>query len=122
MNAHHCCKVAASGSGHLTIIERPRDDHPASAFARRCLDIAGWIVPGAILALLPKCPACLAAYFAIGTGIGLSVSTAAYLRTLLVILCVASFVYLATGPARRLIRSLIKRRAMKLQKESFMSQ
>jgi len=122
VNAHHCCKVAASGSGRLTIVEQPMDERPATNFARRCLDIAGWIVPGAILTLLPKCPACLAAYVAIGTGIGLSVSTAAYLRTLLVILCAVSLVYLATGPARRLIRSLIGRRAMKLQKESFMSQ
>jgi hypothetical protein len=105
MNGHRCCEVAESGPGRRTIVERTRDDYRAApAFARRCLDIARWIVPSAILSLLPKCPACLAAYIALGTGVGLSVSTATYLRILVVILCVGILLYLATGLAVRLIR------------------
>ena len=92
MSVDHCC----TGSAH-------REPRPP-AFARRCRDIASWIVPGAVLALLPKCPACLAAYIMIGTGIGLSMSTAAYLRMLLVTMCVASLLYLASRLAWRFLR------------------
>jgi hypothetical protein len=91
VSAHHCCNGADSRRRQQSI-------------ARRFLDIAGWIVPGAVLALLPKCPACLAAYITIGTGIGLSMSTAAYLRTLLLVLCGASLLYLATRLALRFRR------------------
>ncbi len=74
-----------------------------SWFARRLRDIVRWTAPGATLVLLPKCPACLAVYLAVGTGFGVSVSTAAHLRTLMVMACVASLLYLAVKPASRFV-------------------
>lgn len=81
MGSHCCCEVGASDADRKQDIVPTTDDaaRPLTV-ALRCVDMARWMVPGAVLVLLPKCPACLAAYVAIGTGFGISISTATYVR------------------------------------------
>lgn len=61
---------------------------PASAkaktgFLRRVSHAVSPLLPAFLLALVPKCPFCLAAYIALGTGIGLSVAGAKLLHIFL---------------------------------------
>ena len=90
MGVLRCCDDESSESVHETTTVAPR-----RKFARRARETAGWIVPAAGLALVPKCPACLAAYIAVGTGVGVSVPTATYVRMFLLITFGASLSYLA---------------------------
>src|SRR5258708_34396586 len=102
MKANQCCNVASRDAGQGTTKDRIRVSNPQRpTLVRRLFENAGWMVPGAILALLPKCPVCVATYAAIGTGIGFSLSATTYLRTLLVIMCLASLLYLAARGMRR---------------------
>ena len=57
-------------------------------------DILAWMLPSAILVLVPKCPVCLAAHVTLWTGLGLSLSTATYLRWVLLFLGVTSLLFL----------------------------
>lgn len=75
------------------------------------IGLVEWLVPAATLALIPKCPMCLAAYVAIGTGIGISVSAATYMRLGLIAACVAALLYLTWRKAR-LVRSAFRARAL----------
>lgn len=100
MNAHGCCRrrvklESESESGGL---------HPSAA-VRRLRGAVQWAAPGVILVLMPKCPMCVAAYIALITGVGISLSTAAHLRMMVLILCVASLAFLAA-------RSVARRKAL----------
>ena len=72
------------------------------AWVRGARAVSAWALPSAVLVLVPKCPACLAAHVALWTGLGLSLSTATYLRRALLFLCAASLLFLI---AKRLHRA-----------------
>ena len=116
--ANRCCEIAGADSAHepakkrILVRERQRP-----TFVRGFLENAGWIVPGTILALLPKCPACVATYALIGTGVGFSLSGTTYLRTLLVILCAVSLLYLVARRMRPFIAMLFASHGRKAREE-----
>jgi hypothetical protein len=70
----------------------------------RSAKAAGWVVPSAVMVLMPKCPACVVAYVAIATGAGISVSAAAHLRLVMLVLCVVMLVWMAAKPLLRVVR------------------
>lgn len=109
MSFHRCCGTASRPVDREGSESEIADGaHRMHKYMRQIPRVAGWLVPGTVLLLLPKCPVCFAAYVAIGTGIGISVPAAGHLRTLLMILCVGSLLYLAT----RLAHDFILRRYM----------
>lgn len=60
------------------------------------------IVPGVLLVLMPKCPACLAGYVALLSGVSLSFPVAQALRIALIAVCAGSVVFfLGRGFAAR---------------------
>lgn len=82
-------------------VTRAGKNAPRPASRSRGGQTIGWIVPGATLILLPKCPLCLAAYVTLFSGIGITVAGASFLRTSLQMLSVAALLYLLIKHLRR---------------------
>jgi hypothetical protein len=101
MNSPCCCQND----------RRTRDDarYPKSSRARRLAEL---ILPGALLTLLPKCPMCLAAYVALGTGFTMSYASAHLLMRTLTALCLGT---LALCAARCLVNCSSKKRTINFQ-------
>ena len=91
MRARECCHVGARTGGN-----GPR---------LRSAKAAGWVLPSAVMVLMPKCPACVVAYVAIVTGVGISVSAAAHLRLLVLVLCVVMLIWIVSRHFLRRVRS-----------------
>lgn len=58
----------------------PAQAIPSQNIFKRGLRFIKPLLPAFLLAIIPKCPFCLAAYVALGTGIGLSVTSARWLH------------------------------------------
>ena len=95
MNPYRCCRIAANRSLDKPVAARiPPGGSRRVKASGRFLDLAGVGIAGTLLALLPKCPLCLAFYVMVWTGVWLPLTAATYLRGSLLILCVASLMCL----------------------------
>ena len=91
MNRPHCCQRKLHTS---------RDARQQRTWSRRVREVAGWLVPGAVLALMPKCPMCLVAYVALCSGLTMTSSSAHILMRTLTALCIGT---LALCVVRRVV-------------------
>lgn len=85
---HRCCR------SERTSPAPPDQNSPPPNLARRAAAFVTWALPITALALVPKCPACVAAYILLFTGIGLSIPTATTIRWAFIALCVATLIIL----------------------------
>ena len=108
-----CRRSAASPSREAA--PGPAPSHPGTEKRSkpRTRSAAAFALPSIALALVPKCPMCIAAYLAIGGGLGVSLSTAAHLRTAIVWLCWSVLVLLAARVAMRLTIASVLRARLK---------
>ncbi|HTL16846.1 MAG TPA: hypothetical protein VL793_06395 [Patescibacteria group bacterium] len=70
---------------------------------QRAGEVLGQVVPGVILVAMPKCPVCLATYVTAFTGLGLSFTTATYVRTALLICCIAAMLLMGVKNCGRFV-------------------
>jgi hypothetical protein len=59
------------------------------------------ILPGALLAVLPKCPLCIAAWLTVVTGVGISAAAAAWVSGIVVMIWFAAMALAAVSIFRR---------------------
>lgn len=88
--------------GQLKVEGAHRATTPPS-LTKRGTSLLGWLLPTTMLALMPKCPVCVAAYVAMFTGFGLSVAVATWLRSGMIALCVGLLMWMAWRLVRRLV-------------------
>jgi hypothetical protein len=89
----HCCSPDAVAPG-------PPSPAP-KRWLRRFAALLQWALPITTLALIPKCPACIAGYILLFTGIGLSFPAAAAVRWSLIALSTAALAYLLLRTTKR---------------------
>jgi hypothetical protein len=94
------CRCGANAASNDSSTQQRQQN---ASLGRRIVELAGWLIPGTLLAFFPKCPLCVAGYVALATGLGISFTAAAYLRWALLAACLASLAFMV---GRLLIRRL----------------
>ena len=93
----HCCRThdrpAPPGN--------PGASGGRTTWPHRLATLTQWAVPVTVLTLVPKCPACVAAYVLLFSGIGLSLPAAAAIRWMMLALSIGALIYLMCRTARR---------------------
>ena len=102
----HCCSTdRAAASAPLmaptACLAMSSDGLVRPAWPRQIGKLVRWGAALTALALIPKCPACLAAYVLLFTGIGLSLPAATAVRWALIGLSLAALAFLAFGGTSR---------------------
>lgn len=88
----------AQPSEQTPTTEQRAPHRSAYAAGRKFLAV---LVPGLLWTLIPKCPACLAAYIALATGLSVSVSVASHLRYVLIAIFLVTVSVVAWSQVRR---------------------
>lgn len=98
---HQCCSRDDAATPVAVRASNTRRMTTPRTWLSRCGAVIEWAIPLTTLALVPKCPACVAGYVLLFSGIGLSLPGAAAVRWALVALCIAAVVCLLLRTARR---------------------
>jgi TRAP-type mannitol/chloroaromatic compound transport system permease small subunit len=68
---------------------------------QRIVTLVQWCLPVVTLALVPKCPVCMAAYVLLFTGVGLSLAVASTIRWMMIALSIIALAFLLLRGLRR---------------------
>jgi hypothetical protein len=72
-----------------------------ATWRRRVVSTVEWVLPAATLAVIPKCPACVAGYVLLFTGVGLTLPAATAVRWTLIAVCTGALLFLAARAVHR---------------------
>jgi hypothetical protein len=87
-----CCRVTETASNTKEFTGKYKA-HSSKTVIQHFIGMIKIVIPPLMLAFIPKCPICLAGYIAVATGLGVSITTATYLRFLLIFLCIGSLLF-----------------------------
>ncbi|AMV31536.1 hypothetical protein VN12_05415 [Pirellula sp. SH-Sr6A] len=91
---------------------KERSSHRNRTWLSRTSAAMQWVLPSIVLAFVPKCPTCVAAYLVLWTGLGVSFTSVTYLRWFIIGTCVTAFAlaaWMQLGVLRKILLVFIRR-------------